>query len=147
MKVALASDHAGFDLKERLRARVAELGHEALDLGAYSRESVDYPEFGAACAHAVTDGRAALGVAVCGSGVGIAIAANKVAGCRAALCHDTYSAHQCVEHDDVNLLCLGAWIIGPKLAEEVLKAYLNASFSTDEDFRRRVRKLGEMEKR
>ena len=113
----------------------------------HSADPVDFPDIARKVCDEVLSARAQRGILVCGTGVGACIAGNKVRGIRAALCHDTYSAHQCVEHDDVNLLCMGAWIIGPKVAEEILSSYLNATFSTDEDFRRRVRKLGEMEQR
>ena len=145
--VAIGSDHAGFPLKGPIIALLKSWGYTVKDCGTYSEDPVDFPDIAQKVTAEVLAGRAPRGILVCGTGVGACIAGNKVRGIRAALCHDTYSAHQCVEHDDVNLLCVGAWIIGIKVAEEVLKAYLNASFSTDEDFRRRVRKLGEMEKR
>lgn len=122
-------------------------GHTVTDCGTHSTDPVDFPDIAKKVCDEVLSGRAQRGILVCGTGVGACIAGNKIRGIRAALCHDTYSAHQCVEHDDVNLLCIGAWIIGPKVAEEVLTAFLNARFSTNEDFRRRVRKLEEMEKR
>ena len=147
MRIVIGADHAGFGLKQKLGDYLRELGHEVTDTGTVSTEPVDYPDYAEAVGKVILDGRAERGVLVCGSGVGASVAANKLPGIRAALCHDTYSAHQCVEHDDVNLLCMGAWIIGAKTMEEVLKAFLNAEFSTDEEFRRRVRKLGEMEKR
>ena len=121
-------------------------GHAVNDCGTHSTDPVDFPDIARKVCDEVLAGRAQRGILVCGTGVGACIAGNKVRGIRAALCHDTYSAHQCVEHDNVNLLCMGAWIVGSKVAEEILAAYLNASFSTDEDFRRRVRKLDEMEK-
>jgi len=107
---------------------------------------VDFPDIARLICDEITSGRAERGIMICGTGVGATIAGNKFRGIRAALCHDTYSAHQCVEHDDVNLLCMGAWIVGPKLVEEILQAFLNARFSDNEDFRRRVRKLEEIEK-
>jgi ribose 5-phosphate isomerase B len=122
-------------------------GHTVKDCGTFTPDPVDFPDIARKVCDEVLAGRAQRGILVCGTGVGAAIAGNKVRGIRAALCHDTFSAHQSVEHDDVNLLCMGAWIIGPKLAEEILAAYLNATFSTDPDFRRRVKKLEEMEKR
>ena len=145
--IAIGSDHAGFPLKGPVIALLKSWGYTVKDCGTYSEDPVDFPDIAQKVTAEVLAGRAPRGILVCGTGVGACIAGNKVRGIRAALCHDTYSAHQCVEHDDVNLLCVGAWIIGIKVAEEVLRAYLNASFSTDEDFRRRVRKLGEMEKR
>ena len=128
MKVAFASDHAGFDLKQRLAARAAELGHDVLDLGVNSRDSVDYPEFGASCARAVVEGKAALGVVVCGSGVGVAIAANKVAGCRAALCHDHFTAEMSRRHNDANVLALGARVVGEGVALDALETFLATPF-------------------
>ncbi|HEY3442998.1 MAG TPA: ribose 5-phosphate isomerase B [Paludibaculum sp.] len=147
MPLAIGCDHAGFPLKGPVIALLKSWGHSVTDCGTFSEAPVDFPDIAQKVCAEVLAGRAQRGVLVCGTGVGACIAGNKVRGIRAALCHDTYSAHQCVEHDDVNLLCIGAWIIGVKVAEEVVRAYVNATFSTDEDFRRRVRKLGEMEKR
>ena len=147
MSLAVGGDHAGFPMKGPVIALLRSWGHTVKDLGTHSTDPVDFPDIAAKVCDEIVSGRAKRGILVCGTGVGACIAGNKVRGIRAALCHDTYSAHQCVEHDDVNLLCMGAWIIGAKTMEEVLKAYLNAEFSTDEEFRRRVRKLGEMEKR
>jgi ribose 5-phosphate isomerase B len=147
MKLAVGADHAGFPLKGPVVALLRSWGHAVNDCGTYSTDPVDFPDIAKKVCDEILSGRAQRGILVCGTGVGACIAGNKVRGMRAALCHDTYSAHQCVEHDNVNLLCMGAWIVGPKVAEEILAAYLNASFSTDEDFRRRVRKLDEMEKR
>ncbi|MBN9657492.1 MAG: ribose 5-phosphate isomerase B [Acidobacteria bacterium] len=146
MPLAIGCDHAGFPLKGPVIALLKSWGHTVKDCGTFSEDPVDFPDIAKKVCDEVLAGRAQRGILVCGTGVGACIAGNKVRGIRAALCHDTYSAHQCVEHDDVNLLCMGAWIIGPKVAEEVLSAYLNAKFSTSEEFRRRVRKLGEMEK-
>ena len=147
MKLAVGADHAGFPLKGPVVDLLRSWGHTVTDCGTHSADPVDFPDIARKVCDEVLGGRAQRGILVCGTGVGACIAGNKVRGIRAALCHDTYSAHQCVEHDDVNLLCMGAWIIGPKVAEEILTAYLKATFSTDEDFRRRVRKLGEMEQR
>jgi ribose 5-phosphate isomerase B len=147
MSLAVGCDHAGFPLKGQVIAMLKSWGHTARDCGTHSEEPVDFPDIAQRVCNEVHGGKAQRGILVCGTGVGACIAGNKVRGIRAALCHDTYSAHQCVEHDDVNLLCMGAWIIGPKMAEEVLRAYLGATFSTNEDFRRRVQKLNEMEKR
>lgn len=147
MNLAVGGDHAGFPMKGPVIALLRSWGHTVKDLGTHSTDPVDFPDIAQKVCDEILSGRAKRGILVCGTGVGACIAGNKVRGIRAALCHDTYSAHQCVEHDDVNLLCMGAWIIGAKTMEEVLKAYLNAEFSTDEEFRRRVRKLGEMEKR
>ncbi len=115
------------------------------DVGCYSTTPVDFPDIARKVCSEILTGRAQRGIMVCGSGVGAAIAGNKIKGIRAALCHDTFCAHQAVEHDDVNLLCVGAWIIGIKLAEEILRAFLAARFSSDEEFRRRVKKLEELE--
>ncbi|MBI4891710.1 MAG: ribose 5-phosphate isomerase B [Acidobacteria bacterium] len=145
--LAVGCDHAGFPLKGSVIALLKSWGHTVTDCGTYSEAPVDFPDIAQKVCGEVLGGKAQRGILVCGTGVGACIAGNKVKGIRAALCHDTYSAHQCVEHDDVNLLCMGAWIIGPKVAEEVLHAYLGARFSTDEDFRRRVKKLSDMEKR
>ena len=142
MKVACAFDHAGFPLKELVLEVVRELGHEPVDLGTYSTDPVDYPDTARAGAEAVRSGDASRAVVVCGSGAGVAVAACKVPGIRAACTHDTYSAHQCVEHDDVNVLCLGARVIGPALAREVIESFLRASFSGEE---RHVRRLGKIE--
>lgn len=147
MKLAIGADHAGFHLKGPVLELLRSWGHQVKDCGTYSADPVDFPDIAQKVCGEVLGGRAERGILVCGTGVGACIAGNKMRGIRAALCHDTYSAHQCVEHDDVNLLCMGAWIVGPKVAEEVLTAFLNARFSTDEDFRRRVRKLSEMEQR
>jgi ribose 5-phosphate isomerase B len=141
MKVACAFDHAGFPLKELVLEVVGELGHEPVDLGTHSTEPVDYPDTARAGAEAVRSGRAERAVVVCGSGAGVAVAACKVPGIRAACTHDTYSAHQCVEHDDVNVLCLGARVIGPALAREVIEAFLGAQFTGEE---RHVRRLGKI---
>jgi ribose 5-phosphate isomerase B len=146
MKLAIGSDHAGFPMKGPVIQILKSWGHTVKDCGSFTPESVDFPDIAAAVCNEVKSGRAQRGIMVCGTGVGASIAANKVSGIRAALCHDVYSAHQCVEHDDVNVLCMGAWIIGIRVAEEILAAYLNAEFSTSEEFRRRVRKLGEMER-
>ena len=144
-KLVIGSDHAGFSLKGPVIELLRSWGHTVNDVGTYSAAPVDFPDIARKVCDEILSGRVQRGIMVCGTGVGAAIAGNKVRGIRAALCHDTFCAHQCVEHDDVNLLCVGAWIIGIKLAEEILRAYLNARFSTDEDFRRRVRKLEELE--
>ena len=146
MNLALGGDHAGFAMKEPVRKFLAAAGHAVTDFGTHSTEPVDFPDIAQLVCAAVRTGRAERGVLVCGTGVGACIAGNKVPGIRAAVCHDVYSAHQCVEHDDVNVLCLGAQIVGGKLAEEILAAYLRAQFSTEDHFRRRVAKLGEMER-
>jgi ribose 5-phosphate isomerase B len=147
MKIALASDHAGYPLKKLLAAHAARLHHEVLDLGTDNPDNaVDYPDFAAAAAAAVLDGRAARGIVVCGSGVGACVAANKIKGIRAGLCHDTYSAHQAVEHDDINVLCLGARIVGQALAFEIAEAFLKAEFSREERHSRRLEKVNKLER-
>ena len=142
MKIAIASDHAGFALKEEVRAYIAKLGHEVQDLGAYNDAPSDYPDFAEAVGKALIANTADKGVLICGSGVGVTIAANKMPGVRACMCHDTYSAHQGVEHDDMNVLVLGARIIGSALAFELVSTYLNARFTaTEERFVRRLNKV------
>ena len=146
MRIAIGSDHAGFELKQELRTYIEGLGHTVLDVGAHAeRPGDDYPDYADALGTALRAGQVDRGVLVCGSGVGVSVAANKMPGVRAAVCHDVHSAHQCVEHDDVNVMCIGAQIVGPWLAKDLVAAYLDARFSTDEDFRRRVAKLAEMD--
>ncbi|MHB1021339.1 MAG: ribose 5-phosphate isomerase B [Acidobacteriaceae bacterium] len=148
MKIAIASDHAGFPLKEEVRAHIAKLGYEVLDLGAYNAEPSDYPDFAEAVGKALMAGQAARAVLICGSGVGVCIAANKMPGVRAGMCHDTYSAHQGVEHDDMNVLVLGARIIGTALAFELVETYLKAEFTAKEErFVRRLNKVFAIEAR
>lgn len=147
MRIAIGADHAGFELKEELADFARDLGHQVDDLGTDGPAAVDYPDFAEAVALAVREGRAERGIVVCGSGVGAAVAANKVPGVRAGLCHDTYSAHQGVEHDDVNVLALGARIIGSALAQEVVRAFLGARFSDEERHRRRLGKVEAIEAR
>ncbi|MGA2285827.1 MAG: RpiB/LacA/LacB family sugar-phosphate isomerase [Dehalococcoidia bacterium] len=147
MKVAVAADHGGYELKQRLAASLRDWGHEVLDLGAASYEGADdYPDFALAVGRAVVDERAERGVLVCGSGAGAAVAANKIRGIRAALAHDCYTAHQMVEHDDVNVCCLGARVIGPELAIEVVRTFMGAKFSGEERHLRRLAKVTAMEK-
>ncbi len=148
MKIAIASDHAGFELKEEVRKYVAGLGHEVLDLGAYNTQPSDYPDFAELVGRALHAKNADRGILICGSGVGVSVAANKMPGIRAAMCHDTYSAHQGVEHDDMNVLVLGARIIGYELAFELVSAYLNAHFQSNEErFIRRFNKVQSIESR
>ncbi len=142
MKIAIAADHAGFALKEEVREQIRALGHEVLDLGAYDDKPSDYPDFAEAVGKALMMGEAERGVLICGSGVGVTIAANKMPGVRASMCHDTYSAHQGVEHDDMNVLVLGARIIGRAVAAELVEAYLHAKFSATEE--RLVRRLNKV---
>ncbi|MGH7766753.1 MAG: ribose 5-phosphate isomerase B [Candidatus Binatia bacterium] len=147
MRVAVGADHAGFSLKQDLVIYVESLTHEVLDLGTNNEDPVDYPDYAEAVGRAVAEGRAERGVLVCGSGVGASIAANKIPGIRAGLCHDTYSARQGVEHDDMNVLVLGARVIGPALALELTRVYLGASFSREERHRRRLEKVARLEKK
>lgn len=146
MRIAVAADHAGFPLKDLAIRVVEDAGHCADDLGTFSTEPVDYPDTARAAATAVRDGRAERAVVVCGSGAGVAVAANKFPGVRAAVCHDTYTAHQCVEHDDVNVLCLGGRVVGAALAEEIMRAFLAAEFSGEDRHRRRLAKIEEIER-
>ena len=146
MHIAIASDHAGFQLKKQLTEFITGLGHKADDLGTDCADKpVDYPDFAKKTALAVTGGKARRGIIICGSGVGACVAANKFKGIRAAVCHDTYSAHQGVEHDDLNILCLGAKVIGPALAMEVTKAFLNAVFSNEKRHVARLDKIRSFE--
>jgi ribose 5-phosphate isomerase B len=146
MNIVVGGDHAGFQLKGVIIQLLKSWKYTVKDCGSFTPDPVDFPDIALLMGNELKSGRAARGVMVCGTGVGAAIAGNKIPGIRAALCHDHYSAHQCVEHDNVNLLCLGAQIIGPSVAEEILVAFLNAKFSTEEQFRRRVQKLNEMDK-
>jgi ribose 5-phosphate isomerase B len=146
-RIALGSDHAGFSLKGDIATYIEGLGYEILDLGPHSAEPVDFPDYAEAVGHTILMGEAMRGVLICGSGVGVSVAANKIPGIRAALCHDIYSAHQSVEHDDVNVLALGAQVVGPAVARELVRAFLEASFSGKENHRRRVEKIEAMEKR
>ena len=146
MRIAVAADHAGFELKNQLAEDIRKQGHEVVDLGACEYDaSDDYPDFAAKLARAVQAGTAERGVLICGSGVGASIAANKIKGVRAGLCHDTYSAHQGVEHDDMNVLVLGSRIIGVELAREALSAFLRARFSGEERHQRRLDKVKALE--
>jgi ribose 5-phosphate isomerase B len=145
MRLAVGGDHAGFPLKGAVIDFLRAAGHDVEDFGTHSPDPVDFPDIARLVCGAVKQGQADRGILVCGTGVGACIAANKIPGIRAALCHDTYSAHQCVEHDDVNVLCVGAWIVGLRVVEEILRAFLAAEFSTAEEFRRRVQKLAVLE--
>ena len=146
MVIAIAADHGGFHLKTPLVEFLKELGHEVTDLGTNSEEPVDYPDFARAVAQEILAKKAERGILICGSGVGACVAANKFPGIRAAICHDTFSAHQGVEDDDINVLCLGARVIGPELAKEIVRVWLSASFSGTERHRRRLAKVGEIER-
>ena len=146
MRIALGTDHAGFELRDKVARVLADLGHDVEDVGAHTYDPEDdYPDFARLVAEAVAAGEADRGVLVCGSGVGASVAANKVAGVRAAMCHDTYSAHQGVEHDDMNVLCMGARVIGEELAREVVTSFLGATFSGEERHVRRVAKIKAIE--
>ncbi len=145
MRIAVGADHAGFPLKESVIQAVKAAGHDVLDLGAFDAAPSDYPDFALAVGRAIQEGRAERGILLCGSGVGASIAANKLHGIRAGLCHDGYSAHQCVEHDDANVLCLGPRIIGPALMAELVVAFLAAQFTGEARHRRRVGKIAAME--
>jgi ribose 5-phosphate isomerase B len=145
VNIAIGSDHAGFDLKSELIPWLAEHGHEVLDLGTNNCEPADYPDFARAVGHAVTSNQAERGLLVCGSGVGASVAANKIKGIRAAICHDTFSARQGVEDDDMNVLCIGARIIGVELAKAVCTAFLGANFSKLERHQRRLNKVLDIE--
>jgi ribose 5-phosphate isomerase B len=147
MKIVVGSDHAGFDLKQNLVPYLRELGHEVVDVGTNSTAPVDYPDYAQAVAEAVRNGQAERGILLCGSGVGASVAANKIPGIRAGLCHDTYSAHQGVEHDDMNVLVLGARVIGRELAHELVRAFLGAKFTGAERHRRRLEKVQALEHR
>ena len=143
MKLVISSDHAGFAMKEEVRANLAAAGHEVIDLGPFKCEPEDdYPDFAEKVGEAIKSGVAPRGILICGSGVGVCVAANKIPGIRAGICHDTYSAHQGVEHDDMNVIVLGARIIGPSLAYEVVDAFIAAKFIANEErFTRRFRKV------
>ena len=144
MRIAVGSDHAGFPLKQALLPSL-KARHEITDFGSYDPNPVDFPDIAKMVCHAVLSGEAERGIMFCGTGVGAAIACNKVRGIRASVCHDLYTAHQCVEHDNVQIIALGAQIVGPTVAEELIDIFLKAEFSTEEDFRRRVAKLDDMD--
>ncbi|MFV0336559.1 MAG: RpiB/LacA/LacB family sugar-phosphate isomerase [Tropicimonas sp.] len=146
MKITIGSDHAGFPMKADIVAHLESLGHEVTDVGCHSTDPVDFPDVARQVTDRLLAGQADRALMVCGTGVGAAIAANKRPGIRAAVGHDVHSAHQCVEHDDVNVLCIGAKIVGPWLARDLVSAFLRAEFSTSEEYRRRVAKLDEMDR-
>jgi len=151
MKIAVACDHAGFPLKQLVMETIRLAGHEILDLGTDSKKPVDYPDYSEKVGRAIQNGEARRGILLCGSGVGACIAANKMQGVYACVCHDTYSAHQGVEHDEMNVLCIGARIIGPELAREIVSAFLEARFEGQdpgqERHARRVIKIRKLESR
>ncbi len=146
MKVAVGSDHAGFELKQEVAESLRKEGYDVIDVGTNSTAAVDYPDYAEKVALAVKDGRAERAVLICGSGVGACVAANKVPGIRAAICHDVYSAHQGVEHDDMNVLCLGSEVIGPSLAVDLVRTFLRAQFNGGERYVERLKKVAAMEK-
>jgi len=147
MKIVIGSDHAGFQLKNAMGDVIRSLGHTVLDVGAFNENPSDYPDYAEAVGRAVLDGRAERGVLICGSGVGVSVAANKIKGIRAGVCHDTYSGHQGVEHDNMNVLVMGSRVIGEKLAEDIVRAYLAAKFTQEERHVRRLAKVHVLEEK
>ncbi|WP_373652092.1 ribose 5-phosphate isomerase B [Schlesneria sp. DSM 10557] len=146
MRIALGCDHAGFPLKQRVASLIQAAGHQVIDCGTESNCSVDYPDYARKVGETIIAGQADRGILVCGSGVGVSVAANKIPGIRAAICHDTYSAHQGVEHDSMNVLCIGARIVGEEVATELVKAFMSAEFSSDERHVRRLNKVLDIER-
>ncbi len=147
MRLAIGADHAGFDMKRDIAGYLAQQGHEVTDLGTFTTASVDYPDIASAVAMAIRNGQADRGILICGSGAGASVAASKFPGVRAAVCHDTYTARQAVEHDDLNILCLGSRVIGPALARTLVDAFLTATFSNEERHLRRLGKIDAIESR
>jgi ribose 5-phosphate isomerase B len=147
MRIAIGADHAGLELKEQAKQALSEWGYQVIDLGTFSTDPVDYPDYAEAVSVSLREGRADRGVVICGSGVGASVAANKIPGIRAGLCHDTYSAHQGVEHDDMNVLVLGGRVIGVETAHELLRVYVGARFSGEERHQRRLAKVNALEAR
>ena len=147
MKIVIGSDHAGFPLKNAMGDLIRSLGHSVLDVGAFNENPSDYPDFAEAVGRAVLDGRAERGVLICGSGIGASVAANKLVGIRAGICHDTYSGHQGVEHDDMNVLVMGSRVVGEKLAADIVRAYLGANFTNEERHVRRLAKVRAIEQK
>lgn len=148
MRITVGADHAGTPLNEVAIAELRKAGHEVLDLGTHNpSQPDDYPDYAAAVAEEVVSGRSERGLLICGSGVGVSVAANKFPGIRAAMCHDIYSAHQGVEHDNMNILCLGARVIGPELMLDLVRAFMAARFTGEERHRRRLGKIAELERR
>jgi ribose 5-phosphate isomerase B len=145
MRVAVGADHAGFEMKRDLAAAMAQQGHEVLDLGTHSSAPVDYPDIAEAVATAIRNGQVDRGVIVCGSGAGVSVAASKFPGVRAAVCHDAYTARQAVEHDDLNVMCLGARVVGPALARVLAETFLAATFSAEDRHLRRLAKIDAIE--
>jgi ribose 5-phosphate isomerase B len=147
MRIAMGADHAGFELKRDLAAAMAQQGHDILDVGTHTAAAVDYPDIAEAVAMAIRNGQVDRGIIICGSGAGVAVAANKFPGIRAAVCHDTYTARQAVDHDDINVLCLGARVIGASLARLLTETFLAATFSADDRHLRRLAKIDAIETR
>ncbi|BAS27918.1 ribose 5-phosphate isomerase B [Limnochorda pilosa] len=147
MRLVVGGDHAGYPLKRKMVEMLRSWGHDVTDVGTHSQDPVDFPDIAEELCEMIRTGQAERGIMICGTGVGASIAANKFPGIRAALCHDIYCAHQSVEHDDANVMCLGAWVVGEKLAYDLVQAYLNARHSQENEFQRRVAKLAEIEKR
>ena len=147
MRVAIGADHAGFEMKRDVAGYLAQQGHDITDLGTHTTAAVDYPDIASAVASAIRNGQADRGILICGSGAGASVAAGKFPGVRAAVCHDTYTARQAVEHDDLNLLCLGSRVIGPALARTLIDAFLTATFSNEERHIRRLGKIDAIESR
>jgi len=147
MRIVIGADHAGYELKQQIGALLRGLGHEVVDIGTNSTQPVDYPDFADALGNTLLEGGAERGVLICGSGVGASVAVNKLPGIRGGLCHDSYSAHQGVEHDNMNVLVLGARVIGYALAEDLVRHFLGATFTNEERHRRRLEKIAAMEKR
>jgi ribose 5-phosphate isomerase B len=145
VNLVVGADHAGFPAKALVSETLRSWGHEVIDVGTQNEEPVDFPDIALALAEEVLSGRAERGILVCGTGIGASIAANKIRGIRAALAHDIYSAHQCVEHDNANVLCLGAQVVGPKVLVDLLSAYVAATWLPDEEYHRRVEKLDGLE--
>lgn len=145
--MVIGSDHAGFRLKNAMGDVVRSLGHAVLDIGAFNENPSDYPDYAEAVGRAVVEGRAERGILICGSGVGASIAANKLAGVRAGICHDTYSGHQGVEHDNMNILVMGSRVIGEKLADDIVRAFLGANFTNEERHVRRLAKVHALEEK
>jgi ribose 5-phosphate isomerase B len=146
MRIAIGADHAGVPLNDAVIAELRRLGHEVIDLGTHDASLPDdYPDYAIAVSREVVSGRCERGIVICGSGVGVSVAANKIPGIRAAMCHDTYSARQGVEHDDMNVLCLGARVIGPALMLELVRAFVGASFTREERHVRRLAKVKALE--
>lgn len=146
MKLVVGADHAGYTLKAVVVDALREWGHDVVDVGTHSEEPVDFPDITRAVCDPVRQGKAERGMLVCGTGIGASMAANKFPGIRAALAHDIYSAHQCVEHDDANVLCLGAQIVGDQVALDLIRTYLSAELSPEEQFQRRIAKMAQLEK-